>query len=256
MTCEFSGSLLHGYLDGELDPLRAQEFEHHLESCSQCIAQLGEQESLRASLRAAKLYERAPASLAMKVKKQFADAEPEREWSWVPIWRWIGASAAIVALMTITYFGVQRILAPRAGAEQAALTEVLDAHIRSLQPGHLTDVVSTDQHTVKPWFDGKLDYVPPVRDLAESGFPLIGGRLDVLNGRSVAVLVYGRRKHFINVFVWPETGPEIAKEPAMTATGTHNGYQWNYSHGHGMAFCAVSDVSAADLHDLSELLQE
>ena len=121
-----------------------------------------------------------------------------------------------------------------------------------LQPGHLTDVASTDQHNVKPWFDGKLDYVPPVRDLAENGFPLVGGRLDVLNGRSVAALVYGRRKHFINVFVWPESG----KESLIPATGTRNGYQWIYLRAHGMEFCAISDVSAADLHDLTELLQE
>jgi anti-sigma factor RsiW len=132
------------------------------------------------------------------------------------------------------------------------MTEVIDAHVRSLQPGHLTDVVSTDQHTVKPWFDGKLDYVPPVKDLAESGFPLVGGRLDALNGRSIAVLVYGRRKHFINVFVWPEA----EKESLAATTGSYNGYQWIYWNAHGMRFCAISDVSAADLHNLSELLRE
>jgi anti-sigma factor RsiW len=245
--------LLHGYLDAELDPVRAAEFERHLESCPQCIAQLEEQESLRSSLRAAKLYERAPSGLNMKIKREIAKSESDDDqWSWVPIWRWIGASAAIVALMTVTYFAVQRMLTSRPAAQEAALTEVIDAHVRSLQPGHLTDVVSTDQHTVKPWFDGKLDYVPPVKDLAENGFPLVGGRLDVLNGRSVAVLVYGRRKHFISVFVWPERG----KESSIPATGTRNGYQWNSSRAHGMEICAISDVSAADLHDLSELLQE
>jgi anti-sigma factor RsiW len=252
VTCEQSGSLVHGYLDGELDALRAEEFERHLESCSQCIAQLEEQESLRASLRAAQLYERAPVALAMKIKRQIARRESDGQWSWVPIWRWMAVSAAIVLLVAVTYLGGQRILEGRSGTEQAAVTEMIDAHVRSLQPGHLTDIVSTDQHTVKPWFDGKLDYVPAVRDLAESGFPLVGGRLDVLNGRSVAVLVYGRRKHYINVFVWPATG----KESAIPATGTHNGYQWNYSHAHGMEFCAISDVPAADLHDLSELLRE
>jgi anti-sigma factor RsiW len=254
VTCEISQALLHGYLDGELDPLRAEEFERHLESCSPCIAKLEEQESLRASLRGAKLYERAPAGLAKKIQREIANtrSESDYQWTWVPIFRWIAASAAIVLVMVITYFGVGRIFSGNSGVEQAALTEVIDAHIRSLQPGHLTDVTSTDQHTVKPWFDGKLNYVPPVRDFAENGFPLIGGRLDVLNGRSVAVLVYGRRKHFINVFVWPES----SSESAIALTGARNGYQWNYSRAHGMEFCAISDVSATDLHDLSELLQE
>jgi len=254
VTCEISQSLLHGYLDHELDPVRAQEFEHHLESCSQCIVQLEEQESLRASLRAAKLYERAPAGLAKKINRQIANTESESDyqWTWVPIFRWIAASAAIVLLMAITYFGVQRMLSGKPVVEQAALSEVIDAHVRSLQPGHLTDVLSTDQHTVKPWFDGKLDYVPPVKDLTGNGFPLVGGRLDVLNGRSVAVLVYGRRKHFINVFVWPES----KKESLPAVPGSYNGYQWINWNAHGMKFCAISDVSATDLHDLSELLQE
>ncbi len=254
VTCEISQSLLHGYLDGELDPVRAQEFERHLESCAHCIAQLEEHESVRASFRAAKLYERAPERLAKKIKRQVSNAESESDyqWTWVPIFRWIAASAAIVLLIAVVYLGGQKILFGTGGVEQVALNEAVDAHIRSLQPGHLTDVASTDQHTVKPWFDGKLNYVPPVRDFAESGFPLIGGRLDVLNGRSVAVLVYGRRKHFINVFVWPGS----SNDASIPATGTRNGYQWNYSHAKGMDFCAISDVTAADLHDLAELLQE
>ncbi len=258
MTCEHSHSLLHGYLDGELDPLRAEEFEKHLENCSQCIAQLEEQESLRASLISAQLYERAPHALSMKIKRQIANEESDGQWSWVPIWRWIGASAVFAVLVAVAYHGIEMLMASRAPAPAASvqvaeLTEVIDAHVRSLQPGHLTDVLSTDQHTVKPWFDGKLDYVPPVKDLAENGFPLLGGRLDVLDGRSVAVLVYGRRKHFISVYVRPDTAQNGA---AMPGPGTRNGYQWNYWHAHGMEFCAVSDVSAADLHDLAELLQE
>jgi anti-sigma factor RsiW len=252
MTCEFSGSLLHGYMDGELDAARAAEFERHLESCSQCITLLEQQEKLRASLHAAQLYERAPASLIIKTKQHFVEPQSDYQWTWVPIFRWLATSAAIIALVTIAYFGVPQILSSKPGTEQALLTEAIDAHVRALQPGHLTDVLSTDQHTVKPWFDGKLDFVPPVKDLTESGFPLVGGRLDVLNGRSVAVLVYGRRKHLISVFVWPETG----NGSAIPATGTRNGYQWNDSRARGMEIFAISDVAAADLHDLSEQLRE
>jgi anti-sigma factor RsiW len=164
----------------------------------------------------------------------------------------VGASAVIVLFAATTYLGVERYFTSRGNAQQTEMTELVDAHVRSLQPGHLTDVLSTDQHTVKPWFDGKLDFVPPVRDLAESGFPLVGGRLDVLGGRSVAVLVYGRRKHIVNVFVWPET-----KEDAATpATGNRNGFQWVSLRAHGMEYYAVSDVSAADLNTLTELLKE
>jgi mycothiol system anti-sigma-R factor len=252
MTCDQSQSLLHGYLDGELDAARAEEFEQHVQKCSACVAQLEEQEKIRASLKAAQLYERAPESLARRVEREIAATEMDDQWSWIPIWRWVGASAAIVLILAFSYLSVEKVWNRPSGIQQAALTEVIDAHVRSLQPGHLTDVLSTDQHTVKPWFDGKLDYVPPVRDLAENGFPLVGGRLDVLNGRSVAVLIYGRRKHFVNVFVWPAAGDAAG----IAATGTFHGYQWNSMTAHGMEYLAISDVSAADLHDLTELLQE
>ena len=251
MTCEQSGSLLHGYLDGELDPCRSEEFERHLQLCSQCTSQLERQELLRGALRAAKLYERAPKGLQRKIRRNMANIQSDAQWSWVPIFRWIAASAAIVALMAIAYIRAERFLTGASGAQEIAQTELVDAHIRSLQLGHLTDIASTDQHTVKPWFAGKLDYVPPVRDFAENGFPLIGGRLDVLNGRTVAVLVYGRKKHLINVFVWPESA-----KMSLPAIGARNGYQWNDLHAHAMEFCAISDVSAADLHELSELLRQ
>jgi anti-sigma factor RsiW len=132
----------------------------------------------------------------------------------------------------------------------ATASELIDAHVRSLQPGHLTDVISTDQHTVKPWFDGKLDFIPPVNDFAAQGFPLIGGRLDALNGHSVAALVYGRRKHTINLFVWPVR--QGAASPY--GWGARDGYNWGMWQAGDMTFCLVSDVSQSDLRELQQLI--
>ena len=114
------------------------------------------------------------------------------------------------------------------------------------------DVPSSDQHTVKPWFDGKLAFVPPVRDFSDEGFPLIGARLDVLNGQNVAALVYGRRKHIINVFVLPTREPDTPIHPP----GLRQGYQWFHWRHQGMEYCAVSDLSASELHELAQLLSE
>jgi anti-sigma factor RsiW len=127
-------------------------------------------------------------------------------------------------------------------------SKIVDAHLRSLQPGHLEDVISTDQHTVKPWFDGKVDFAPPVRDFTEQGFPLQGGRLDVVDNRTVAALVYGRRKHVVNVFVWP-----TSEKDATPGTGSIQGYQWIDWRKRGMEFYAVSDAAASDLDQLQRL---
>jgi anti-sigma factor RsiW len=130
--------------------------------------------------------------------------------------------------------------------------ELIDAHVRSLQPGHLMDVVSTDQHTVKPWFDGKLDFIPPVADYAAQGFPLIGGRLDVIDGHNVAALVYSRRKHYVNVFVWPYR----EKESIAESSGSRKGYNWMTWQSGDMQFCLLSDAALADLRELKDLIRQ
>jgi mycothiol system anti-sigma-R factor len=250
MSCDFSGTLLHAYLDGELDAMRAAEFERHLETCRDCTATLGAAESLRSSLQHAQLYEAAPAGLRKKIRAELKLSTAGASRSPVTAWRWFAAAAAILLVTGVAWFAVPRFHGMGSdSASSVTSAEVIDAHIRSLQSGHLTDVASTDQHTVKPWFDGKLDFIPPVHDFMDEGFPLVGGRLDVLGERNVAALVYGRRKHFINVFVWPTKEADTPIHPP----GSRQGYQWVHWRHQGMEFCAISDVSAQDLHELARL---
>jgi mycothiol system anti-sigma-R factor len=248
MSCDFSGTLLHAYLDGELDAMRAAEFERHLETCRECTATLGAAESLRSTLQRAQLYETAPTGLRKKIRAELRVPAGKANGSTVAAWRWLAAAAAILLVTGVAWFAVPHFMGTNMQSAVTS-TEIIDAHIRSLQAGHLTDVTSTDQHTVKPWFDGRLDFIPPVHDFMDEGFPLLGGRLDVLGERNVAALVYGRRKHFINVFVWPTKEADTPIHPP----GSRQGYQWVHWRHQGMEFCAVSDVSAQDLHELAQL---
>jgi mycothiol system anti-sigma-R factor len=245
MACEQPKTHLHAYLDGELDAAGMATFERHLETCADCAAALEAEEGLRRSLQQAELYERAPESLRRKVRIATAPT-PARASAHPGAWRWLAiATALIIAIL----WGSRSFFPIIKSPQQAAwTTTLLDAHLRSLQPGHLTDVESTDQHTVKPWFDGKLDIAPPVRDFATDGFPLVGGRLDVIDGRTVAALVYGRRKHMVNVFVWKsqDTVP-------YSDSGERQGYHWVSWQKDGFTFCAVSDVSLPELQQLKTL---
>jgi mycothiol system anti-sigma-R factor len=251
VACELTHTNLHGYLDGELDAARAAEFERHLETCRECNAALSSSESLRSALQHSGLYERAPESLRQKVRASVKAASAAESPSRIlrPAWSWLAVAAAILLVASVSWLAFPYRFSPNPAQAEVTAAELVDAHVRSLQPGHLTDVLSTDQHTVKPWFDGKLDFVPPVKDYADEGFPLIGGRLDVLSGRSVAVMVYGRRKHIINVFAWPTKEPDLALHPSSV----HQGYQWIHWRHQGMEYCAVSDVSMSDIHELAQL---
>ena len=248
MACELSQSVLHGYLDGELDAARSSEFERHLESCGECVSALEAQESLRTSLQRANLRESAPAALRARIRAALPAAESSAAARQKHVGlRWIAIAAACVLVFFLSwraFFPPEQYMAAGIGIEQ-----ILDAHLRSLQPGHLTDVTSTDQHAVKPWFDGRLDFAPPVTDFSAQGFPLEGGRLDILNGQTVAALVYGRRKHIINVFVWPTDQRDLSFR-----SGSTRGYEWIHWRKGGMEFCAISDVAPADLRQLADLL--
>jgi anti-sigma factor RsiW len=239
---------VHGYFDGELDAVRAREFEYHLETCAECQASLEHMESLRTQLRQPDLYERASSHLREQIRQQLGPVAPAAHMPSVSSRRrfLIPAFAALaVAGFTAAWFLMQS----QAGTSRIT-SELIDAHVRSLEPGHLTDVESSDQHTVKPWFDGRLDFIPPVSDYSEQGFPLVGGRLDVLNGRRVAALVFSRRKHIISWFVWPARGEEQISDRA----GSREGYNWITWRSSDMQFCLVSDVSARDLRELRGLI--
>ncbi len=248
-VCRQTTLLLHGYLDNELDAARAAEFEQHLVQCHECASQYATQQSLRAVLRASNLYSKASHALARRIRSDIREAtEKPSPLAQVMSWRWL-APAVSVALLLVVFWRIGPRFVSKT-PEQALAAEVVDAHVRSLLPGHLTDVASTDQHTVKPWFDGKLDFAPPVRDFSEVGYSLIGGRLDVLNGRTVAALVYGRRKHFINLYVWPSESAE-SPETSFSRQG-FNVVHWNRN---GMNFWAVSDVPREDLVQFAQMLE-
>lgn len=247
MNCEQTQTVLHGYFDGELDAARAAEFERHLEMCSECLAALEAQEKLRSAIQRAQLYEQAPVSLRRNVRASLpAVRRPRFDLSGMWL-RWLAAAAAMILVASLGW----RVWPGFRGTDNFEAVAAIDAHLRSLQAGHLVDVASTDQHTVKPWFDGKIDFAPPVRDFANDGFPLRGGRLDILHGRTVAALVYGRNKHVVNVFVWP-----TAERDEAPRAGSHLGYQWLHWRQGGMEFYAVSDTTPSALVELQRLISQ
>jgi anti-sigma factor RsiW len=249
LICEFSPITAHGYLDGELDAVRSAEFERHLENCAECQALLQKVKSLRARLQQSDLYEYASPHLHERVRKQLGLADGTvRVPAFFSSTRFL--VPALAGLAAVAAFLIVFFLMPERTQTARTTAELVDAHVRSLQPGHLTDVQSTDQHTVKPWFDGRLDFIPPVADYSVQGFPLLGGRLDVVNGQTVAGVVYGRRKHLINLFAWPARGQKGISD----AAGSRQGYNFVIWRSGDMQLCLISDVSAADLHTLKNLI--
>jgi anti-sigma factor RsiW len=255
LSCELTNRYVPGYVDGELDLVRTIELEAHLKGCSACAQELENLRALRSALQRNSLAYAAPVALRERIQSSLrasSVAEVRESTFKLPslsTWQLAGAFALLVLISVSGWQWTARLRAP--SSDQRIAAEIFSSHVRSLEGNHLMDVISTDQHTVKPWFDGKLDFSPPVEDLATDGFPLVGGRLDYLEGREVAALVYQRRKHFINVFVWPNsTGPNSTQ--AIESRQGYNIMRW--AHG-GFQFWAVSDVNAQDLADFVRLLE-
>jgi len=250
LNCHEVQDLLHGYLDDELDMVNSLAIERHLQECAGCAQTYSNYQALRSALRTSGLSFQAPLQLHKRVRSAVRRArrtEHTRLQGWA--WQWLGACAALALLVLALW----RFWPTALGTvtDGRLPQDLVASHVRSLMVSHLTDVTSTDQHTVKPWFEGKLDFAPVVADLTAEGFPLVGGRLDYLDNRPVAALVYRRRQHVINLFLWPA--------PRQTAGETRRLYQ-GYTLQHwttaGMTYWAVSDLQDSELREFARLVQQ
>jgi anti-sigma factor RsiW len=239
--------MLQALVDGELDAANAARIEAQIAGCAACAAQHTELIELRAALKRELAPARAPDRLRERLAASLAEAAPapRSEPATHPPrrapapWSWLGAGAMLATAACAGLFAVSAQLS----ASDALTRDLVAGHVRSLEVGHLTDVATSDQHVVKPWFEGKLDFSPPVVELASQGFPLVGGRLDYIGGRTVAAIVYRRGHHPINLFIWPASRGAAGR--AETAPG--DGYTLLHWSQGGMTFWAVSDVNPADL---------
>ena len=249
MDCREIQNLLDGYFDGELDLVRSLEIERHLQDCSACTRIYQNQKALHSTIKDDSLYFNAPANLQKRVLSAVRETSKDKTQRGIFSWRWVYVAAS-VAFAALIIFGFV-LIQSRPAADDLLAQEVVSGHVRSMMANHLTDVPSSDNHTVKPCFDGKLDFAPPVSDLTAQGFSLIGGRLDYIGNKPIAALVYQRRQHFINLFVWLSTDDSESKNKMMTRQG-YNLIRWNKS---GMTFWAVSDLNLNELQQFVQAVQ-
>ena len=252
MECDRARELIDAYVDRELDVSLSAEIERHIESCAACRALHEGHRALRAQLQEPALYVAAPEPLRRRVADAIAAESPPAVLR--PARRqWLQLAAACVAAAVLgsgsTYLSLTR------GNRQPLTDEVVANHVRSLLvENRVVDVPSSDEHTVKPWFNGKLDFAPPVVDLTSDGFPLLGGRLDYAGQRTVAALVYRHRQHIINLFLWPADGR--AMDGGAMTTEVRQGYHvFHWSSG-GMTYWAVSDLNPTDLKAFGDLVRQ
>ncbi len=251
MSCQEVRELLDGYVDAELDVMTTLQFQRHLKECGSCQARFERYQQFTRAVQANLPRFDAPQGLERRIRSQLG-LSPGRQASvrTTPFadWRRWAVAASLIGVLVLT--GTLFMLLNHPSGSDVLAEQVVSSHIRSLMANHISDVASTDQHTVKPWFSGKLDFAPVVKDLAPEGFPLIGGRLDYLDDRSVAALVYKRHQHTINLFLWPS--PSSDSGPQTLTMKGFNIVQWTQGH---MTYWAISDLNATELRDFAQDLK-
>lgn len=243
LDCSTCRVTLHGYLDNELDPAATADMAAHLNDCAECRRRYEQTKALSEGVKRHAAYYAAPDLLVRSVFSPQTAAPPRWE-ATLRGWLAPAFSAAALAMALVLYIATP-------SGEQPWMEEAVSSHVRSLMAGHLNDVVSSDRHTVKPWFSGKLDFAPPVYDFAEQGYPLLGGRLDYLQHQTAAALSYGRAKHVINLFIVPTRDAE--KPLAGAALRGYNVVTWQQNH---MRFIAVSDLEKGELEAFGKLVEK
>jgi anti-sigma factor RsiW len=258
MACERT-ELLSAFFDGELLPGEAAEVEKHFQDCAECTAAHSALVDTSSRIRASLMRYEAPDVLKARIRAELNERAressehvndmPARNRSSAPrrfVWSGIAAAAAIAVISSASTIAVMH----RRGTEASVANDVLTSHIRSLMPGHLTDVASNDQHNVKPWFNGRVDVSPDVPRLDSLGYPLLGGRVDYIGGKRVATVVYGRRQHVINVFEWPSSEGGEAQPSVSRA----NGYNLIRMRHNGIELWTVSDLNLAELRGFLRMM--
>ena len=250
MSSHAERNLLHAYLDDELDLVRSMDLEDHLAQCGDCAHEVASYRALRETVSAANLRYEVPAEFRSRLMAELKEVDRPQTVTVIsprraPWWSW----ATVAACLLIAASAL--LLDLRHRSTETIAREVVADHVRSLMAAHITDVVTSDQHTVKPWFNGKLDFSPQVRDVSADGFELVGGRLEYVDGHNAAAVVYQRRKHVINVFSWIASGSD--EEPRVAAQQGYNVIAWKAS---GMEYCAVSDLNQQELSELVSSLRK
>jgi mycothiol system anti-sigma-R factor len=250
VNCQDSRDLVHAYVDGELDLVRHLEVEGHLRECPACARAHEQQQALRAALRAGSLRFEAPAGLRRRIRSSLRRAGRGRRAFPGTLGPWLVGVAAALALVALGAGLVARF-SFASDPEEWLVREAVSAHARTVVGEHPTDITTPDRHEIKPYLTRKLGFPPWVQDLAGQGFPLVGGRVDYLNDRPVAALVYQRRKHRINLFTWPATREPDSAPRALSRQG-YRVYHWTQA---GMAYWVVSDLNDAELQEFVQLVQ-